>query len=305
MSAKTSGAMSGAASGASAGSSFGPWGAAIGGVVGGLGGYFGAEEEVEPPTPMELAAQTAEVERFHQGKLYGLRSDYDSKFDQLNQQQLGRTQKYMSGMQRGIASDISRDRRSLNEADMAQFREQSAGFAGSERLQAMLQAQAEQELALGGRLSGEQERDVAQGSQAHSFQRGRGVGNFSIGQLALSRFGAQEAIKDKRRGFAGQTIQSGLNVSNPFQNIMRGNIGTTGSILDRLRNSQNFSQHGRIDYNPISDSILSANQMATTGQQDFNQRQSERSDDMFGGALSSIGSIFGSQSGGGGGGSGY
>jgi len=259
----------------------------------GLFDFLGGGSAPKAPTAGELANQTYDVQKQYLPRLQQLRGQHDAGLSALDIAQTQRTQQGLSGINQAIAGDISRDRRSLNEADMAQFREQNQGFAGAERLQALLQAQSEQQLALGGRLSGEQERDVAQGSQAASFKRGRGVGNFSVAQLGLNRFGAQQDILDKRRGRAFQTIQSGQNLSNPFRGIQQGNIGATGSILDRLRNSQDFGRQGQVNFDPIS------GQVAQNAQNNFAQESQNFQSgqafggDIFGGLIGGLGGIAG------------
>ena len=298
-----SGMLGGALGGASTGASFGGPGALIGGVVGGLGGLFGSEDEVKQPTPEELAQQTVGIrENIFLPALTRMRGQFNPQLAQQGIDQTNRIQQGLSGVNRNIASDIGQQRNMLGVSDADFLRSQSQGFAGSERLQAILQKQAEEELALGGQLSDEDLRNVQQGSQAASFSRGRGTGSFGIGQLALARQGATDARKAQRRNFAGQTIQSGLNVSNPLQRILAQNTQTAGSMLDRLRNSQQFGQQNQVQsFDPISGAVSGISGFNTSNQQGFNQRQSERSDDIFGGALSALGSLGGGGGFGGGG----
>ena len=302
--AKSQGAMSGAMSGASAGASFGPWGAAIGAVGGGLMGFFGSEEEVAPPTPEELAQQEVGLQRIKNQGLVDLRGDFNPQLNKLATDQIGRTQQSMSGIGRDVIGDISRDRSSLNQASMQQFRNQNQGFVGAERLQEMMQKQAQAQLARGGQLSPQQMRSIDQMTQGATQRQGRGSGAFNVGQLALGRHQVMQANEDRARAFAQQTQQGGLALSNPFARMQSMNAGTVGSQLDHLRNYQQVAQESTVgDFNPLGGSLLSNTQFNQGQQSGFNQRATARSDDMMGGALGILGNVdFGGMFGGGGGG---
>jgi len=302
-SAKAQGAMGGAMSGAAMGTQIMPgWGTAIGGVAGGLMGMFGSEEEVAPPTPEELAQQEVGLQRIKNQGLVDLRGQFNPELNRLAVAQAGRAQQGLSGIGQNIIGDINRDRSSLNQASMQQFRQQNQGFAGAERLQQMMQQQAEAQLARGGQLSPQQMRSVDQMTQSATQRQGRGSGAFNVGQLALGRHGAMQANEDRARAFAQQTQQGGLALSNPFARMQSMNAGTVGSQLDHLRNTQQFAHQNTVgDFNPLGGSLLSNTQFNQEQQSAFNTRQTKRSDDMIGGGLSVLGNVdFGNMFGGGG-----
>lgn len=306
MGAKESGAMSGAASGAMAGASLGPWGALAGGVIGGLGGFFGSEEEVVPPSASDLARETADIqENIYLPSLMRQRDKFNPQMMGHALDQARLAQSGLQGFGSGISRDINQQRNIFSDNSIQQLRQQSPGFAGSERLQQMMQQQAEQGLRTGGNLNPEQMRGIDQMTQGAVASRGRGAGAFGVGQMALGRHSVLQANEDRARNFAQQTQQGGLNVSNPLQKIFAQSASTTGSFMDRLRNIQGFGASNSVsEFDPIGAGVLSANGMNSTLASNFNQRQSARSDDMFGGAMSSLGNMdFGSMFGGGGGGS--
>jgi len=232
--------------------------------------------------------------------LVDLRGEFNPQLNRLAVEQAGRAQQGLSGIGQNIVGDINRDRNALNQNSMSQFRQQAQGFAGAERLQAILQKQAEDELALGGQLSGQDVRNIDQLTQGATARQGRGSGAFNVGQLALGRQGAVDARKAQRRQFGMQAIQSGLATSNPLQRIMQQNAGTAGSLMERLGNVQNFARENTVgDFNPLGGSLLSNTQFNQGQQAGFNQRATARSDDMAGGAMSMLGNVdFGSLFGG-------
>lgn len=250
------------------------------------------------PTGLQLGQETIDVQKQYLPALTQLQQQYNPQLAQNAISQTGRMQQGLSPITANIAGDVSRDRGILNQGDIEQLRSQSAGFAGAESLQAMLQKQAEEELALGGSLSAEQERDVSQGSQAASFQRGRGVGNFSVGQMALERFDAQEAIKNRRRSFAAGTAGLGLEVSNPFQRIMSQNANAAGGIGSRLANAQGFAGQNSVNFDPISGQVANAAQNRFASEQANFEADRGLLPDLLSGGLSLAGSIFGGPAGG-------
>ena len=250
------------------------------------------------PTGLQLGKETIDVQKQYLPALTQLQQQHNPQLAANALAQTARMQQGLSPIQADIAGDISRDRATLNQGDISQLRSQSAGFAGAENLQAMLQQQAEQELALGGSLSAEQERDVAQGSQAASFQRGRGVGNFAVGQMALNRFDAQEAIKARRRQFAAGTAGLGLEVSNPFQRIMSQNANVAGGIGSRLANAQGFAGANSVNFDPINSQVANAAQNRFAAEQQQYQQEQSFLPDLISGGLSLAGSVFGGPAGG-------
>jgi len=265
----------------------------------GLADFFGGGAKAPKPIdPRALARQTIGVqEEFLPGR-EKLRSQYNPQIIQGGLAQLGRAQEGLSGVTSDIAGDISRDRASMNQADIGQLRQQSQGFAGAERLQAMLQQQAEDELARGGQLSPEQMRNIDQLTQGATQRQGRGSGAFNVGQLALARHGAVQAREDRARQFAGQTLGTGLATANPFQRIQSQNATMAGGIGSRLQNAQGFAGQNTVNFDPINQNVAQiANQNFQAEQAKF---EADRSflPDLIGGGLSLAGNIFGGPAGG-------
>lgn len=296
------GAM-GAASGAMSGASMGPIGMAAGGILGGLGGLFGGEDEVEMPSAEDIARDTVAAQGIKTQGLLDLRAKHDPRMSQLAMDQMGRTQAGLRPFQQQVISNIAQDRRTLSDDSIGQFREQAKGFAGAERLQAILQQQAEDELRRGGRLSAQEARLVEQGTQGATQRQGRGSGAFNVGQLAVNRAGAMNQREAQGRQFAMGVQTQGLNLSNPLSRIFAQDAGTIGSSLDNLRNQQQFAQQSQVqDFDPFGGQGVS--QFNTGMQSGFNQRSSDFTSDIIGGGISSLNNLsgLGGMFGGGGGG---
>ncbi len=273
--------------------------------------FSGGAEAPEAIDPRKLARQTVGVQEEFLGGRQRLRGEFDPQIIQGASEQLGRAQTGLRGVQGGVTQDIISERGALGQASVDQLRQQSQGFAGAERLQGLLQQQAEDQLRRGGALSGQQTREVDQGVFSRLAGQGRGAGAFSVGQLALGRQGAIQANEDRARQFAQQTQQGGLAVSNPLQQIFAREAGTAGTSFDRLRNIQGFGQQNTVDFDPINQNV------AGIAQQQFAQEQAKfEADrnflpDLISGGLSLAGSVgtgglsslLGGFGGGGGGGS--
>ena len=261
-------------------------------------GMGGGEDAPKPVSATKVAKETADI----QGNVYlpaltRLRGQYNPQLNQLAVEQAQRAQQGLSPILSDITGDISRDRGAMTRADMELFRDQSKGFAGAERLQALMQQMAEEELALGGRLSAEQERGVTQRSSADSARRGRGSGAFAVGQLALARQDAQQRLKNQRFGRGMQTIQSGLQMSNPLQRLMGINAQSAGTALDRLRNAQKFGDANTVKFDPLNKEVSGIAQ-SNFAQQSANYRASQAAkSDLLGGGMDLLGSIFGGEDG--------
>ena len=259
-----------------------------------LADFFGGGAKApDPVDPRELARDTVGVQEEFLGGRQRLRGQFDPQIMQGSLAQLGRAQAGLSGVSGDIAQDIARDRATLSAGDIGQLRSQSAGFAGAENLQAMLQKQAEEELALGGQLSAQESRNIDQLTQGATARQGRGAGAFNVGQLALGRQGAVDDRKAQRRQFAQQTLGSGLAVSNPFQRIMSQNATMAGGIPSRLGQTMGFADQNTVNFDPINQQVAGlASQQFAAEQAKF---AADRSflPDIIGGAISGAGSIAG------------
>lgn len=252
----------------------------------GLLDFFGGGADApDPIDPLQLGRQTSQLQKQFLGSRQGLRGEFDERMMSGALQQAGRAQTGLGALSGDISQGISANRSQLNRSDMDQFRQQSQGFAGAERLQAMLQQQAESQLARGGMLSGEQMRGVDQMTQGAVASRGRGAGAFGVGQMALGRAGAIQANEDRARQFAQQTQQGGLAMSNPLQRIMQQNTATSGSIMDRLRNIQGFGQQNTVNFDPINANVSNVAQFNNQMQQQQAQASASGFGDILGGVL--------------------
>lgn len=251
----------------------------------------GGAEAPEAIDPRKLARQTVGVQEEFLGGRQRLRSEFDPQIIQGASEQLGRSQTGLRGVQGGITQDIISERQALGQASADQLRQQSQGFAGAERLQGLLQQQAEDQLQRGGALSGQQMRSIDQLTQGATARQGRGSGQFNIGQLALGRAGAIQANEDRARQFAQQTQQGGLAVSNPLQQILAREAGTAGTSFDRLRNIQGFGQQNTVDFDPINAQVAqNARQQQQAEQAQFTADRNFLPD-LISGGLSLAGSV--------------
>ena len=260
--------------------------------------FSGGAEEPEMMSGAEMARETVGAQEVFLPERERLREQYGSQIMQGALGRAGTARSGLSGIAAGQAQDISRDRGILNRGDMDMLRQQSQGFTGAERLQALLQQQAEDELALGGQLSNEEMRNVDQLTQQATQRQGRGAGAFNVGQLALGRQGAVDARKAQRRQFAGQTIGSGLAVSNPLQRIMQQNTAAAGSLPQRLGQTLQFADQNTVNFDPINQNVANAAQAQFAADQAQYQADKSFLPDLIGGGLSMAGSIFGGPAGG-------
>lgn len=252
----------------------------------GLLDFFGGGADApDPIDPLKLGRQTSKLQKQFLGSRQDLRGQFDERMIGGALQQAGRAQTGLGALSGDISQGISANRSQLNRSDMDQFRQQSQGFAGAERLQAMLQQQAESQLARGGMLSGEQMRGVDQSTMGNVASRGRGAGAFGVGQMALGRAGAIQANEDRARQFAQQTQQGGLAMSNPLQRIMQQNTATSGSIMDRLRNVQGFGQQNTVNFDPINSNVSNVAQFNNQMQQQQAEASAGGFSDLLGGAI--------------------
>jgi len=309
MSAKAKGAAGGVASGAMSGAAIGSIvpgigtaiGAAGGAILGGLSGFLGSEEEVEPPTPEEMAQQSIGVQEIYLPALQRLRAQHNPELMRLGVEQTSRAQQGLSGISNAMAGDISRDRATLSTGDMDLFRSQSQGFQGAERLQQIMQQQAEEELRLNGRLSPEMQRNVDQMTMGQTMKQGRGAGAFNVGQLALSRQGAVQQRQDRARQFGSGVAQLGMQTSNPLQRFMGINAQMAGGLPQRMAQAQQFGEQNQVNFDPINAQIANVAMGSAQMKAAQNARSSSSFGDMLGGGLSMVGSMYAGGAFGGGG----
>jgi len=261
----------------------------------GLGDFFGGGADApDPIDPLKLGRQTGKLQTQFQGQRQKLRKQFDPQIMQGALRQAGRAQTGLSSLGQNITGDISRDRASLTGGDIGTLRQQSQGFAGAERLQEMLQRQAEDQLQRAGALTKEQFRDVDQGVFGGLAGQGRGVGAFGAVQSALGRQSAIRADEDRARQFAQQTQQGGLAVSNPLQNILAQSSNATGTFMDRLRNIQGFGAQNQVNFDPINANVSNIAQFNNQMQ----QQQAQASAGGFGDIIGGLGSLAGTVMGG-------
>lgn len=94
-----------------------------------------------------------------------------------------------------------------------EYGQAAAGFrqrmASSDRLYGQLEAQAADELALGGQLTGDEQREASQAARAAWNDRGLATSGRSAVDEVLARVGMSNARKAERRAFAAQTAAQG------------------------------------------------------------------------------------------------
>lgn len=252
----------------------------------GLGDFFGGGADApDPIDPLQLGRQTSQLQKQFLGSRQDLRGEFDEQMIGGALQQAGRAQTGLSGLGRDVIGDMNQQRNLLSSNSIEQLRQQSPGFAGSERLQAMLQQQAESQLARGGMLSGEQMRDVDQMTQGAVASRGRGAGAFGVVQMAMNRQGAIQANEDRARQFAQQTQQGGLAMSNPLQRIFAQESASGGTFMDRLRNVQGFGQQNTVNFDPINANVSNIAQFNNQMQQQQAEASASGFGDILGGVL--------------------
>jgi hypothetical protein len=128
------------------------------------------------------------------------------------------------------------------------YREATEGFrqnvASNNRIYGALGAQAEEDLALGGRLSGDEQREASQASRAAWNDRGLVTSGRSAVDEVLARVSMSNARKRERQGFAAQVAAQGTAVTtqnmsvaasqfDPYQRL----FGTGGSAVTGTLNS--------------------------------------------------------------------
>jgi hypothetical protein len=128
------------------------------------------------------------------------------------------------------------------------YREATQGFrdnvASNNRIYGALGAQAEEDLALGGRLSGDEQREASQASRAAWNDRGLVTSGRSAVDEVLARVSMSNARKRERQGFAAQVAAQGTAVAtqnmsvaaaqfDPYQRM----FGTGGSAVTGTLNS--------------------------------------------------------------------
>jgi hypothetical protein len=173
--------------------------------------------------PKQAAAEAATAAARASGEAAGVASGYQSYYNSL----------MSSGEYKQAAGQFS-DR-----------------MASSNKIFGMLDKQAADELALGGQLTGDEQREVGQATRAAWSDRGLATSGRSAIDEVLNRVAASNARKDARRAFAGQTAAQGTAIATQNMNVAASQFdpyqrmyGTGGSdVTGTLGTDQLFSTY--------------------------------------------------------------
>jgi len=315
-----------------------------------LGGGLASRKNIplpQPATAEELSTRGINLRKDDAfPRILDTRREFDSQFLRADERQLQLADMIRRNMiEDDILPSISRQRADLNIRDIKNFNDilrseggnfrsgllalspelagADTGFQQDLGLLNQLRAQASEDLALRGQLSGEDIRAVEQQTASAVGRRGRGAGAFGVGQLALNRQSARDAREAQRRNFAANTIglggqfqdraqrQSDL-FTRPFLNLLSqtqaANRGVVGTPEQALASSRSIAAQGTPNIPVVDPQLLQLEGLTFGGLSQQAQGKQDRADRfsnaLIGGGIGQFGQSFQTFTGGSGGGGG-
>lgn len=203
---------------------------------------MGKKKAPTPPKPVtktyaEQLQETLAAQKEAMPQLLELSKQYAPEWQALESQQATQIAQADVARQQQLLPEYLKLQQQFNQGQQKQLQDYGQGYVGAYQqaggagsLLSGLQKYAEQQQALGGELSPEEQRALEQQTRAGYAARGTALGQQANLAEVLNRYGAQQARQRERQAFAGQTAGFLQQQAAPAISMMMGQQNIAGQL---------------------------------------------------------------------------